>query len=204
MQLYFAPTSPYSRKVLVCAHVLQAFEEIACMAVAASPIRYSGVVGAVNPLGKIPVAVPDCPDGPALFDSRVICEYLDARHGPRLYPPCGPARWQALTQQALGDGVLDAALLIRYEHTARPAGLQCRQWTQGQWQKIEAALHGIESQARQLRADDFSIGEISLACALGYLDFRYPEFDWRAAHPQSAAWYADFSRLPAMIATQPH
>ncbi|MCJ9712167.1 glutathione S-transferase N-terminal domain-containing protein, partial [Bordetella hinzii] len=124
MKLLYAPTSPYVRKVMVCAHLTGQAGRIQWLDSAAHPIRRDARIAAHNPLAKVPTLILD--NGQALYDSRVICEYLASSAGDEhLFPATGAARWQALTWQALGDGLLDAALLARYEHTARPAD---RQW----------------------------------------------------------------------------
>ena len=110
----------------------------------------------------------------------------------------------ALTRQALGDGLLDAALLARYEHTARPAEIQWPQWREAQLVKVQACLADIEGQADDLPQALPSIGDLTIGCALGYLDFRFPELDWRTAHPRAAAWFSVINALPAMQATLPH
>lgn len=202
MKLLYAPTSPFVRKVMICAHLTGQAERIEWLASAAHPINRDARIAAHNPLAKVPTLI--LPDGRALYDSRVICEYLaDAAGDTQLFPP-GPARWLALTRQALGDGLLDAALLARYERTARPAEIQWPQWREAQLVKVQACLAEIEEQADELPQAHPSIGDLTIACALGYLDFRYPELDWRATHSRAAAWFAVFNELPAMQATLPH
>ena len=148
---------------------------------------------------KVPTLVIE--GGQSLFDSRVITEYLDTLHGgARLFPADGPARWTALRRQAMADGLLDAALLIRYEHILRPEPQRWQAWTDGQFRKVRQAL-------ASLAAEDFgaelTVGEIAAGCALGYLDFRFPEEDWRTAHPALGAWYAKLAERPSFVATVP-
>lgn len=202
MKLLYAPTSPFVRKVMVCAHLTGQAKQIEWLASAAHPVNRDTRIAAHNPLAKVPTLI--LPDGRALYDSRVICEYLAEAAGDTQLFPAGPARWVALTRQALGDGLLDAALLARYEHTARPADIQWPQWREAQLVKVQACLADIESQADDLPRTHPSIGDLTLACALGYLDFRFPELDWRTAHPRAAAWFSVFNDLPAMQATLPH
>lgn len=201
LQLYFAATSPYVRKVMVVAHHLGVADRVEHLAAAANPVNRDRNIAAFNPLAKVPAARTD--DGLCLFDSRVICEYIDSERGGSLFPAAGRARWIALTQQALADGLLDAAILVRYERTLRPAELRWAQWDAGQMSKIDDCLNEIEAQATTLGTVRFTIGEITIACALGYLDFRYPEVAWREGRPKAAAWYEIFSKLPAMQATMP-
>ena len=202
-QLLYAPTSPFVRKVMVCAHLAGVADDIEWLESAAHPIRRDERIAAHNPLAKVPALI--LPDGDALYDSRVICEFIAFIGGnSHLFPASGPRRWQALTQQALGDGLLDAALLARYETTARPAGMQWPAWRESQLVKVQACLDDIERQAPGLALAEPTIGEVTLACALGYLDFRFPDLGWREAHPRAARWFAGISALPALQATLPH
>lgn len=202
MQLIYASTSPYVRKVMVCAYLTDQADQIEKLPSAAHPIRRDDRIAIHNPLAKVPTLVTE--DGYPLFDSRVICEYLAARSDNHtLFPVAGHPRWQALQQQAMADGLLDAALLARYEKTARPAEMQWSQWVECCLIKIQACLSSIESLAPQLSVSNPSIGEVTIGCALGYLDFRFPELAWRTQYPQAAQWFAQFDVLPAMQATRP-
>jgi glutathione S-transferase len=202
MKLLYAPTSPFVRKVMACAHLSALADRIQLLPSAAHPVRRDERIAVHNPLAKVPTLV--LPDGQALYDSRVICEYIANVGGnDHLFPASGPRRWQALTQQSLGDGLLDAALLARYESTSRPAEWQWSAWREAQLVKVRAATAAIEAQAPVLVQQDPTIGEITIGCALGYLDFRFPEIDWRAGHPGAARWFAAFCTLPAMQATAP-
>ncbi|CEJ11735.1 putative GST-like protein YibF [bacterium YEK0313] len=200
MKIYFSPASPFVRKVMVVAHELGCADRIEKLDSAAGPVARDARIRQSNPLGQVPTFFTD--DGEALYDSRVICEYLDAQAGGRLFGS-GAARWRLLTEQSLGDGLLDAALLIRYERVARPKELYWADWEKGQMGKIADALARLEALAPGLggRVD---IGTITFGCGLGYLDFRFPEFDWRKDHPAGAAWYQAFSQRPSMQATVPH
>jgi glutathione S-transferase len=142
-------------------------------------------------------------DGQTLYDSRVICEYLDALGGGTLFPATGAARWEALTLQALGDGMLDAALLARYEDVARPEPLRWADWRAGQLDKVHTSLAHLEAhlQARPaLLHGRVDIGAIAIACALGYLDLRFGDLGWRAHHPAVARWFEAFVARPSMRA----
>lgn len=201
MKLYWAPTSPFVRKVMVVAIETGQAGEIETVFSAAHPINRDPAVVADNPLGKIPTL--DTGEGLSLFDSRVICEYLDARAGGgAVLPVAGRARWQALARQALADGLLDAAILARYERLMRPEELQYPVWREAQLAKIHASLAAMEAEAQTLPQDG-NIGAISTGCALGYLDFRYPELDWRARAPDLARWFAAYDERPAMRETRP-
>ena len=203
MKLLFAPTSPYVRKVMVCAHLTEQVNHIELLDSAAHPIRRDPRIAAHNPLAKVPTLILE--NGRSLYDSRVICEYLASLgESAQIFPATGSERWAALTQQALGDGLLDAALLARYELTARPEDVQWPAWREALLTKVTACLAEIDAMAGELRTAQPTIGEITLGCALGYLDFRFPELDWRTQHPAAASWNETFQSLPAMQATRPH
>lgn len=200
MKLFHSPASPYVRKCMVVAHETGLAARIELLPSAAHPVNRDRSIVERNPLGKVPTLITD--EGDALYDSRVICEYLDARAGARLFPAAGPARWRALTDQALGDGILDAALLVRYETAMRPEPLRWSDWSAGQLDKIHTGLARVEAQAEGL-ADRVDIGTITLGCVLGYLDLRFPQLAWREGHPRTAAWFEGFNARPSMQATVP-
>lgn len=202
MQLLYAPTSPFVRKVMVCAHLTGLIDQIQLLDSAANPIKRDARIATHNPLAKVPTLILD--HGRALYDSRLICEYLATLAGDAcLFPHENSQRWPALMRQELGNGLLDAALLARYESTARPVEKQWMAWREAQLVKVTACLNDIEAQASTLSVDAPTIGEVTLGCALGYLDFRFPEIDWRADHPQASRWNEAFQKLPAMLATIP-
>ena len=201
MKLHHNPASPYVRKVLVCARELGLAERIEITSLPLSPVNPDAGLNADNPLGKIPALVLD--DGSALYDSRVICEFLDTLHdGARLFPASGPRRWSVLRRQALADGILDAAVITRYETALRPEPRRWQTWIDNQKLKIERAVDHLE-QTSQALTDDIDIGTIATGCALGYLDFRYADDDWRQGRPALSAWFDRFSQRDAMQATLP-
>jgi glutathione S-transferase len=203
MKLLYAPTSPYVRKVMACAHLTGQADRIQLLESAAHPIRRDVRIALHNPLAKVPTLILE--SGESLFDSRTICEYLASSGQPtHLFPKEGAQRWRALSLQSLADGLLDAALLARYENVARPAEFPWQQWRDAQLVKVTACLDTIESQAGTLATDAPTIGEVTIGCALGYLDFRFPEVKWRDARPAAARWNEAFQALPAMSATIPH
>jgi glutathione S-transferase len=198
MKLRHAAASPFVRKVMVCAHELGLAGRIELVPTSVTPIRVNDQLAPENPLMKVPSLVTD--DGEALFDSPVICEYLDSlAGGGRLFPAAGRPRWTALRQQALGDGILEALILCRYELT-RPEGKRWAGWTDGQMAK---AHRGLAAAAREELAGPRTIGPIAIGCMLSYLDFRFPGDGWRERHPGLAAWYETVERLPSMQATKP-
>ncbi|MDA1099035.1 MAG: glutathione S-transferase N-terminal domain-containing protein [Proteobacteria bacterium] len=199
MKLHSSPTSPYVRKVRVLLLETGLDDRVEQVAQAVTPTAPNAAVNADNPLGKVPALHTD--DGLSLYDSPVICEYLDSLHdGARMFPATGRARWQALCRQALGDGLLDAAILGRYETTLRPPERLWPEWLAGQMLKIERSLDAMDAGAGEM-GDTVDIGAITIACALGYLDFRYGEIEWRANRPALAAWYDAFARRSSMQAT---
>lgn len=200
MQLIYAAASPFARKVRVLAAETGLLERIELLDTAVLPTTLNERVNALNPLGKIPVLLSD--DGEALYDSRVICEYLDTLHQGAKLLPDGAARWQVLRLAALADGLMDAALLARYERAARPAELQWSAWLEGQLGKIQRALAELERQVGQLQGP-LDLAQIGVACALGYLDFRFADLDWRAAHPGLAAFQQAFALRASMQASAP-
>ena len=201
MKLYHSPASPFVRKALVVAHEAGLADRVATATIALSPVAGNDALNRENPLGKIPALVLD--DGTTLFDSRVVCEYLDTLHdGPRLFPAAGPARWTALRRQALADGLLDAAILCRYEAALRPAEHRWPDWTDGQRAKFRRAIDAFEGEAEGLDGV-VDIGAIAAACALDYLDFRALDDGWRDTRPRLAAWLEGFVRRPSMQATRP-
>lgn len=201
MQLMYSATSPYVRKVMIVARELGLLERIDLRPSAASPVKLNADLDVVNPLGKVPALVLD--DASVLFDSPVICEYLASLSADRaLFPENGPARWRALRDQALGDGMLDAALLMRYESAVRPEAYRWDEWEAGQRVKVVRALDLLETEAADYAAR-FDIGTIALGCALSYLDFRYAEMGWRQGRARLAAWFETFQARDAVRETQP-
>ena len=200
MKIHFSPASPFVRKCLVAAHELGVAERIEKMPASAHPVNRNPVIVESNPLGQVPTFFTD--DGTVLFDSHVIVEYLNAECGGQLLPASGPARWKMLTEHALADGMLGATLLARYEMAVRPEPLRWTAWTDGQLDKVWAGLRWLEDAAPGF-AGRVDIATISFGCVLGYLDFRFGEFDWRDGAPATAAWFAEFSERPSMKATFP-
>ena len=200
VKLFYAATSPFVRKCLVAAHELGLRDRLELLPAAPHPVNRDRTIVAHNPLGKVPTLIAD--DGTVLYDSRVICEYLNALGDGRLIAPQGPARWRALTEQSLGDGIMDAAVLARYEATVRPEGLRWQDWTVGQLDKVTCGLAEIERRAPGL-ADRVDVGTIAVGCALGYLDLRFASLAWRERCPDTAVWFERFAARDSMSSTRP-
>lgn len=196
MKLAYSPNSPYVRKVMACAIQRGIDGRIELWTVPTT----DAALAAANPLSKVPTLVTE--DGMRLYDSPVICEYLDSiGSAPRLFPEAGPARWNALRQQALGDGILDATQPRRRE-IALPQDEGRKSYIALQQGKVSRALDELEAEADSLGALT-TIGEITIGCALGYLDFRYPNEPWRPGHPKLEAWYGRVAALPPLARTLP-
>jgi glutathione S-transferase len=202
MLLLGGPISPFVRKVSIC--VLEKglegqVERVRSLTAIATP---NVELQRVNPLSKIPTLI--TAEGKALFDSDVICEYLDTAHLPMtLYPASGPTRWQALRWCALGTGMLDTLVLWRSERN-RPRPQQMQTILDALAVKINAALDLIEAELAEVQATRFAIGHIALGCALGYLDFRFADVDWRGSRPRVGTWFAEFLRRPSVLRTMPY
>jgi glutathione S-transferase len=201
MKLHWSSRSPYVRKVMICAYELglaQSIERIHSVVSLSQP--NTGVMRD-NPLGKIPTLILD--DGRILYDSVVICEYLDSLHGGTpLFPASGPPRWVALRWHALGNGLLDALILWRNERDREPQR-RSQEYLDAFEAKTRAALKMMESEAASLDATPFAIGHIAIVCALGYLDFRFADIDWRSAQPRLAAWFGKVSQRPSVQKSAP-
>lgn len=196
MKLFCSNTSPFARKATICADVLHLTDQIERIVVATTVIQPHDQLAATNPMIKLPTLVLD--DGQVLYDSRVICEYLSSLvEGQTIFPE-GKAKWTALTWQATGDGLLDAGLAARYEMALRPKEYQWDGWFQAQMKKVVGCMKVIESNVSTLSTTQLTIAEISIACGLGFLDFRFKEMDWRAQFPQTAVWFGQISHLPAI------
>lgn len=200
MRLYHSPTTPFGRKVMVLLIETGQAGDVEVVSASGTPLEPGTQPLDVNPLGKIPALALD--DGTALYDSRVICRFLDDRAGAGLYPP-PPRLWQTLTLEATADGILEAAVLIVYETRLRPEQLRFTPWVEGQWAKIARALDALETRWQDHLSGPLDAGQIALGSALSYLDFRHGARDWRAGHPRLATWHADFARRPSMRATEP-
>ncbi len=199
MKLFSSPTSPFGRKVAVLV-AEAAIPGIELVTASGSPLDPGTIPVELNPLGKIPAL--QTAEGATLFDSRVICRYLDTGFAAGLYPQ-PPRLWQTLTLEAIGDGIMEAAVLMVYETRLRPEEARFAPWVESQWAKIARALDALEHGWIDHLAGPLDMGQVAVGCALGYLDFRLSARAWRARHPDLAAWEAEFSARPSMMATAP-
>lgn len=199
MLLRYSPTSPFVRKVAVLLHETGLIDRVQFETIDgwSEPDQLT----ADNPLSMVPTLVLD--DGSTLYDSPVVCDYLDRQHsGPIMIPADGAGRWRVLREQAMADGMLDCAVLIFVELDKRPEDKRWDWWVELKQRAILRALDRLEDQVGQL-AERVDLGTISIAVALGYLDLRGAVGEWRDSRPALAAWYAEFSKRPSMVASAP-
>ena len=201
MKLYYSPSSPYARKVRVVALLTGLDKKMDMVNVGLTPVAPNADVDKHNPIGKIPAL---SVKGMDLFDSPVICEYLDLQHvGLPLLPREGSARWRRMTLVSQADAIMDAAVSSRYESFLRPEDKRWDGWLQAQGDKIRRSLANLEQEHLPELISGFDLAAIGVACALGYLDLRQPGFGWREHQPGLAAWYAEVVKRPSMVATAP-
>jgi len=193
MRLHYSPESQYVRKVMATAIETGLLDRIELIHDKADLEKH-------NPLLKRPTLITD--DGQCILDSPVICEYLDSLHdGPKLFPPSGAERWQALRRQALGDGCLDAGV-ARVVDGRRPESERSPAWVARQTTVMGRGLDALEDEADAL-GDGVTIGHVAIACALGWFDLRFADDNWRKNRPALADWFEAFSERPSMVATVP-
>jgi len=198
MKLHWSPRSPFVRKVMIVAHELGLADRLDCVRTVAATTKPNDELMLDNPLSKLPTLV--LADGTVIYDSPVICEYLDSLHdGPKLFPAPMAERMTALRWQALGDGMLDFLLLWRNELT-RP--VQSEPHLDTYRVKRSKALESLETEAAMLERAPYSIGHIAVGCALSYIDFRFPGDDWRQTQPKLAAWHAKIDARPSFRLTE--
>ena len=193
MKLHWSPRSPFVRKVMIAAHELGMADKISTVRTVVGMEQINQELLAENPLNKIPTLVLD--DGQVIYDSLTICEYFCELAGGDMFGT-GAARWQVLTRHSMANSFLDLLILYRHERT-RPEAQQSSGVLAAFAAKTESMLNHIATPPAG-RAD---IGDITLAVALAYLDFRFPDVEWRSGRAALAAWHAAFSERPSMIAT---
>jgi len=198
MKLRTSPTSPYARKCVIVALETGLADRIEM--VPTSPFGETDLPKD-NPLGKVPALITD--GGESLFDSPVICEYLDSLHdGQRLVPASGGARWTQLRLEALADGILDAAVAKRIETAMRPEDKRWPGWIERQDKAVARSLDVLEEECSGWGAD-FLIGQIAVIAALDYLDFRFKDEPWRAGRPRLSGWYAGLAQRSSVVQSAP-
>jgi glutathione S-transferase len=199
MKLYYGATSSFSQKVRAAAIECDVADRIEL--ILTKTMNHDPALARHNPLVKVPALITD--DGFALFDSPVICEYLDSlRSDHPLIPPAGPDRWRVLRRQALGDGLMESLIFIGVparrpdgEGTATPL-------IERQREKVEQTLDALENETGEMEREGASIGCLAVACGLNWLNFRFPDWDWRKTRPRLAAWYDVFAQRPSMTETR--
>lgn len=202
MKLFYAPTSPFARKVLVVAKELGLTNKLQTEEITTSPVTQNAALARENPLARIPTLALE--DGEVLYDSRVIVEYLDLlADGGKVIPATGQPRMTALRRQALADGISDTLVAVRYELALRPEGLRWDTLIVSQFDRVRRSLTAMEDEAHELSTDTPNIGEIAIVCMLGYLDFRFSDFGWTGSAPYLAKWYAIISSRESFRTTAP-
>ncbi|MBZ9964655.1 glutathione S-transferase family protein [Mesorhizobium sp. BR1-1-2] len=198
MKLYYSHRSPYVRLVMVAIHWAGLAQRIELMNTVVDIYRPLPDLMRDNPLAKIPTLVLD--DASAIYDSRVICEYLDGCHqGPRLFPERGKARVEALRRLALGHGTIDL-LLVWFTERNRPGALKSPEFVAALETKHQNVLDRMNEEVPDLIATPFSIGHAAIGTALSYSDFRFGTLDWRTGRQALAEWHDDFLKIPAVAA----
>ena len=200
MRLYYSLASPFVRRVMVVAHELGLDSRIEKVEIATTPVNPDPKLTDANPVRKIPALETD--DGLLLYDSSVITEYLDVMGGGKLLPASGNERWTVKRQEALGAGLLEAAVLVRYETFIRPEHKRWDDWIDAQMGKVDGALTQMNADIAGF-GDAPTLGQVAFGCACGYLDFRFAGLGWRDEHPALADCYAGFATRPSMQATAP-
>jgi glutathione S-transferase len=201
MKLVSVTTSPFVRKARVLILELGLQDTVILQdAGAVTPVSNNTDLNAVNPLGMVPALELD--DGSSLYDSPVICEYLNQIADGPFFPADAVRRFQTLGLQALGDGILDLSVALRYETAVRPEALRWQDWIDHQNEKIARGLDALETKCLQFEASPL-IGEVTIACALGYRDFRYADNDWRVGRPALTAWFEAIMQRESLRQTIP-
>ena len=199
MKLISADASPFARKCRILIHEAGLGDRVEVVSLTTTPINTDPQVASANPAGKLPALLRD--SGPALYDSRVITRYLDEISGAGLYPQ---ARiWEVLTLEATADAMMDAAVLMVYEHRVRPADKVDEGWIEAQWAKITRSLNALDARWMSHLSGPLDMAQIAVATALTYLDFRHADRSWRDTRPDLAAWHLKFCERDSMVATAP-
>ena len=200
MKLYHSPASPFVRKVTVLLHELGQMDAVTLNTVTTTALASDESLKAANPLARLPALERD--DGVTLYDSRVITAYLNDYFAGTLYPQ-ESSRWETLTLEATGDGIMDSGVSMVYEVKLRDPAQVSQAWIDAQWGKIERTLFVLNTRWISHLSGPLTMGQISIACALSYLDSRHDARNWRKGNEALAKWHADFDSRPSMRATQP-
>jgi glutathione S-transferase len=199
MRLRWSKRSPFVRKVMVCAHEMGLVDRLELVETHVSMLKPHPDLMRSNPLGRIPTLETD--DGQILYDSALICEYLDTLHkGRRLFPTEPERRWPALRRHALATGLIEVLVPWRNERL-RPEVQRSPEILSHFELKTRNAVTAFEQEVEALTATPIDIGHVTMGCALGYLDFRFADLGWRRGHDRLAAWYETFAARPSMQAT---
>lgn len=199
MKLHWSPRSPYVRKVMIVLEETGLTDRVECVRTVVSATQPVEELFADNPLNKIPTLVLD--DGFAIFDSRVICEYLDTLHdGPKLFPAGGPEWLLAVRNLAFGDGLVDVAM-VRNGEKRKPPERRTPEIIASNERKTRETLDRLERDVAMLTDRPYDIGHVAIGTAIAYIDFRLAEDSWRDGRPRLAAWYEEFSARPAVSST---
>ena len=201
MKLISVSASPFVRKVRALIIELGLEDAVTLQDLGAvTPVSNNLELNARNPLGMVPALELD--DGSSLYDSPVICEYLNQIADGPFFPMEAERRFQALGLQALGDGILDLSVALRYETAMRPEALRWQDWIDHQNEKIVRGLDALETKCESFNRSPL-IGEMTIACTLGYRDFRYADDDWRAGRPALTAWFEQMMQRASLQQTIP-
>jgi glutathione S-transferase len=200
MILFHSTASPYVRKVVVTLHELGQIDAVTLKTVKTSVFDTDADLMAANPLARLPALQRD--NGVTLYDSRVIMQYLNEVFGGTLYPQ-GSGKWEHMTLEATGEGMMDSSVSMSYEVRLRPEDQQSSAWVEAQWEKVSRALSAIETRWMSHLSGPVSAAHISVGCVLSYLDFRHGARNWRSGRPGLAEWHEAFEARPSMQATRP-
>lgn len=202
MKLYCSTLSPFARKVRIAASELGLADQVEIVPIMVAPGKANEqYASTLNPLRRVPTLT--LADGSSLSDSSVICEYLDSLVPTGgLFPRSGDQRWAVLTTHSIANGLMELSVQLRYETVLRPEAARWPEWIADHWDKINSGLAWYEQRGVP-QSGTMDIGRIALACELGYLDFRFPDYAWRDQYPGLAAWHADIARRPSYRDTAP-
>lgn len=200
MKLFHSPASPYVRKVVVLLHEMGKSDAVELATVTTTAFASDETLKAANPLARLPAL--QRADGVTIYDSRVITNYLNELFEGNFYPT-GNSRWENLTLEATGDGIMDSAVSMAYEMRLRPEAERSQTWIEAQWEKVSRTTAALNARWMSHLSGPITVAHISVACALSYLDFRHDARNWRQGNEALAKWHKDFAARPSMLASQP-